>query len=93
MLEPSIIVGVAEAVASSDVDPPIPLTVPPADEIAPVSEPFWIVPPVSVTLLIVCAKPPRSRIAPEFTVVALAALNAPATPPRSSPASTVVVPV
>jgi hypothetical protein len=70
-LEPSIVVGVSEAVASSEADPPIPLTVPPADEIAPVSEPSWIVPPVSVTLLIVCAAPswPTIAVLPAVSVV------------------------
>ena len=76
--------------------PPIPSTTPPFDVIPPelVSTPFWIVPPASVTELIVCVRlrPPRSSVPPALTVVTLTALNAFVAPPRSVPAATVVGP-
>jgi hypothetical protein len=62
------------AVVVSDALPPMPLTVPPLELIAPVSCPFWIVPPPCrlTPPFCVCVVPPRSRIAvAPLTVVAL----------------------
>jgi hypothetical protein len=54
----------------------LPLIVPPVDVTAPVRLPFEIVPPARLTVLIVCAKPPRFSVPVVLTVVAETALNA-----------------
>ncbi len=81
VVPPAVVLRFA-VVVSPLIVPPLGLTV-----IAPVVVrpplPFWTVPPLSVTLLIVCAKPPRSSAPPVLTVVALPALKAPAVPPLS----------
>ena len=69
VLEPVVVFSVVvPPFAVSDAEPPIPSTVPPFEPIAPESEPCWIAPPDSVTLLIVCAKPPRSTTPPVLIV-------------------------
>jgi len=73
--------------------PPSPLMAPPVELTAPLRMPFCNVPPASETLLMVCAKPPRSSVPPLLTVVALAAANAFAAPPFSVPPFRVVAPV
>jgi len=49
-------------VAARLAPPPMPSMAPPVELMAPVSEPFFSVPPARETALIVCAKPPRSRV-------------------------------
>ena len=88
--EPVIVV--APDVTVSVAAPPMLSSPPPEEDTAPVSEPFLSKPPVSVTELIVCAKPPRSS-APPLTVIAEPALKACAPPAASVPPATLVAPV
>ena len=79
--------------AVSPVEPEIPSTKPFVDTMPPelVRLPSWIVPPARLTLLTVCAKPPRSSVPPLLTVVALAALKAFAAPPATVAVLLIVV--
>ena len=81
------------AVVVREAEPPMPSTAPPVEEIAPVSEPFLIAPPVRLMVLMVWAKPPRLTVPPEATVVSELALKALAEPPVSVPPVTLVAPV
>ena len=49
----------------------MPFMLPPVDVTAPVSEPFCNMPPERSTVLIACAKPPKSTVPPGVIVVAL----------------------
>ena len=73
--------------------PAMPVTVPPVDVTAPVSAPFFKMPPASDKTLMVCAKPPRSSVPPLLIPVALAALNALAAPASNVPPLIAVAPV
>ena len=66
---------------------------PPVEVTAPVKEPFFKMPPASETALMVCANPPRFRVPPLLTIVALPALNVFAAPPSSMPPLIVVAPL
>ena len=91
LLEPEIVV-VPAVVLMTAVPPPMPLIVPPVEPTAPVRLPFFSVPPARLTVLIACARPPRSSVPPALMVVALPALNAFAAPPFSVPPLIVVAP-